>query len=87
MPTKFRLANKTQWSLDALEERLFSSRKTVSRIVEWTTHYREDAMLKMDKAMLANLGRLDHDAAKLALLMAEMEQIVRDARVGVFRQE
>lgn len=84
---RVRLPNKTQWALDDLGAAQIEARRIMGEILNWTAHQRTEAGLNMDKARMANIGKLDHHIAALALLLAEMERVVSDAKQGIHRQE
>lgn len=83
---KFRLPNKTQWALNDLECKQIEARRIMDDMLAWLEHQRTEAGLNMDKARMANLGKLSHHIAQLSQSLAKAERLVSDAQRGIYRQ-
>lgn len=86
-PSRVRVPNKIQWSLDEMITRLSNARADMDAIIDWIEHQRAESRLNMDKRSMAQLGELSHHISRLALRLSESEILARDARRGEFDEE
>jgi hypothetical protein len=76
---KARMATKVRWALGDAMNRSIDAQNRMKRITEHVEEVRTLAEELGHSTMLMVLGRMDHEMVALALLVAEMERITRDA--------